>query len=162
MNGAWTLNPPEKREKELNKREVQITGRGGERDDKNDKLLDGSKQKIQLDDNEKASRFEKAAEDASKIASRNFKDAKDFAIAVGIPYADLEKILSDHHERDHLVRVSLHEHVGFIKNSEGYPQFLIKNAQIHNKFQFNPQSQKISVLDFYDSMSIMPRIIASV
>ena len=43
MQGAWILNAPEKTEKELNKREVQITGAGGMRDDKNDKLLDGSK-----------------------------------------------------------------------------------------------------------------------
>lgn len=130
MQGAWTYKPAEKVEGELNKREVQITGQGGERDAKNDKLLDGDNRKIKLDESEKSARFEKAAEDASKVVSRNFKDPKEFAIAVGIPYADLEKILRDHHERDHLVRVSLHEQVGFIKNSEGYPQFLIKNAQI--------------------------------
>ena len=42
MKGDWLYKPKENLEKELNKREVQLTGEGGYRDDKNDKLLEGS------------------------------------------------------------------------------------------------------------------------
>lgn len=32
-------------------------------------------------------------------------------------------LLKDHHERDPLVKTSVHEHVSFIKLQEGYPIF---------------------------------------
>lgn len=75
----------------------------------------------QLDADEVAAREARAQELASKPQSLNYGDAKEFAAALGIPYANLEILLRDHHERDPLVRQSVHEHVAFVKTSEGYP-----------------------------------------
>ena len=71
-------------------------------------------------------RVRKANEDASKIKSNTFGDPKVFAMEIGLPEADLEAILKDHHERDHLVRVSIHENASFVKISEGYPHYIQK------------------------------------
>lgn len=68
----------------------------------------------------------------------------------------------NHHERDHLVRQSIHEHTGFIKNCEGYPQYIFDNAQIENKFRFTQQSEEIGILDFYESLSCVSKVIAAV
>jgi hypothetical protein len=37
---------------------------------------------------------------ASKIESGNFGDVREFAVKAKIPFAELEKVLKDHHERD--------------------------------------------------------------
>lgn len=87
---------------------------------------------------------------------------KEFALARGIKIEDLEVLMFDHHERDHLVRQSIHEHIGFIKTSEGYPQLLAQNATVQNSFKFTPQSTAIGVLDFYESLSVMPKVIAAI
>jgi hypothetical protein len=73
-------------------------------------------------------RAEIALEEAAKIESYNFADSKAVATHMGIPYERLEILMHEHHERDQVVRQSLHENVAFIKMSEGYPQFLYKNA----------------------------------
>ena len=75
----------------------------------------------QLDADERAAREAQAQDLACKPKSHNYADAKEFAAAMGIPYANLEILLRDHHERDPLVRQSVHEHVAFVKTSEGYP-----------------------------------------
>lgn len=46
---------------------------------------------------------------------------KDFANKLKIPLENLEQMITDHHERDHLVRQSVHENAAFIKVHEGYP-----------------------------------------
>lgn len=74
------------------------------------------------------------------IESANFSNAKDFAERLGIPFTNLEILLKDHHERDPLVRQSLHENVAFIKTSEGYPRFIYANAIKENCIKFTPQS----------------------
>jgi hypothetical protein len=51
----------------------------------------------------------------------NFADPQEFAFQIGVPFSKLELILKDHHERDHLVRQTVHENVSFIKITEGYP-----------------------------------------
>jgi len=57
--------------------------------------------------------------------------------------------MKEHHERDQLVKQSLHENVAFIKVSEGYPEYHSHNAVQLNKFKFNEFSREIGVLDFY-------------
>jgi len=37
-------------------------------------------------------------------------------------------MMKDHHERDHLVKQSIHEHASFVKINEGYPIYLSHNA----------------------------------
>ena len=116
---------PEKIEKELNTRELVQTGHAGLRNAKNDMKLvadeNGESVRKQPDRVELRQRKIEAQEQAAKIQSLSYKDAKDFAARLGIPYSTLELLLKDHHERDHLVRQSLHENVAFIKTSEGYP-----------------------------------------
>jgi len=124
MNKKWNYVGPEKVEEELNRREMIQTEDGGTRNAKNDLLLEsegGETYKKPVDEIELEFRKNKAKELAERIESNTFSDARDFASKLGIPYADLEILLKDHHERDHLVRQSLHEHVAFIKTSEGYP-----------------------------------------
>jgi hypothetical protein len=82
------------------------------RDVKNDALLDTENEnskKRALGLEERNRRVQEASARASRIESKNYADANDFAAKMGIPFATLALILKDHHERDHLVRESLHE-----------------------------------------------------
>ena len=50
-------------------------------------------------------------------------DPKQFAEMLGMPYSSLLMLMKEHHERDPIVKTSIHEHVSFIKVQEGYPIF---------------------------------------
>lgn len=101
----------------------------------------------------------KTREKYAKIQSLNFSDAKEFAKHIGLPYPDLEMMLADHHERDHLVRVSVHENASFVKMTEGYPHYLYKSHK--NKFKFHEGAHTIDLLDFYEGLHVMPRVLAA-
>jgi hypothetical protein len=60
------------------------------------------------------------------------------------------------------VRQSLHENVAFIKTSEGFPRFIYQNAIKENCVRFTPQSKSIGLLDFYESLQVMPRCLSSI
>lgn len=81
---------------------------------------------------------------------------------LGIPYHSLLMLMLNHHERDPLVKTSLHEHTSFIKIQEGYPIFLYETAvKEQNKVKLVHSGKKVGILDFYDSLSILPRIVAA-
>lgn len=42
---------------------------------------------------------------------------------LGIPITALSMLMKEHHERDPLVKSSIHENSSFIKLQEGYPLF---------------------------------------
>lgn len=86
----------------------------------------------------------------------------DFAVHFAIPVDNLKQLLELHHERDQLVRQSLHEQVAFIKMSEGHPLFLSHNATQENSFRFSEASETIGILDFFESLQIMPRLLACI
>lgn len=52
--------------------------------------------------------------------------------------------------------------MSFIKMNEGYPQFLSHNATQQSKFKFTEHSEDIGILDFYESLETMPKVIACV
>ena len=142
MKKEFKVYDAEEVEDQLNMREVMQKGgkNSGLRDKKNDKLIDGetgNPKKKKFDEVEAEIRNNKARELARLIPSYNYADAKEFAKALSIPYKNLEAIMKDHHERDPLVKQSLHEHVNFIRNSEGYPYYIIQNAVKAPKFQFS-------------------------
>ena len=63
-------------------------------------------------------------------------------------------LLKDHHERDPLVKQSIHEHVSFIKLQEGYPVFLTETEISKvNKIQLVPKGSEIGLLEMYESLS---------
>jgi len=95
---------------------------GGSRNSKNDMMLDGNEDKKPVTDEELRLRREEAMMEAHKVmGSNNLQDPKEVAKVLMIPYKNLETILKDHHERDQLVGVTIHEHVSFSKMNEGYP-----------------------------------------
>lgn len=55
-------------------------------------------------------------------------DPKQFAEMLGMPFSSLLMLMKEHHERDPLVKTSIHEHVSFIKIQEGYPAFIYDTA----------------------------------
>ena len=55
-------------------------------------------------------------------------DPMQFADMLGVPFSSLEMLMKQHHERDPVVKTSLHEHVSFIKIQEGYPVFIYDTA----------------------------------
>jgi len=71
-------------------------------------------------------------------------------------------MMKDHHERDQLVKQSLHENVAFIKVNEGFPEYLSHNAVQLNKIKFSEQSKEIGVLDFFSSLGVMPKVISCI
>lgn len=83
---------------------------------------------------------------------------------LGVPFSSLEMLMKQHHERDPVVKTSLHEHVSFIKIQEGYPIFIYDTAiKEQNKIRINSEgSRDIGILDFYESLANLPRVIASI
>jgi len=71
-------------------------------------------------------------------------------------------LMKDHHERDTLISTTIHEHVSFIKIQEGYPQFMYKCTQMQNQLKYQPKSERIGLLDFYEGFSVMPRVLAAI
>lgn len=55
-------------------------------------------------------------------------DPLQFAEMLGMPFSSLEMLMKQHHERDPVVKASLHENVSFIKIQEGYPVFIYNTA----------------------------------
>lgn len=151
---------------ELNVREFKQTGEPGMRDSKKDQKLDAesgeTQQKKALDEVERINRADNVHREITRIESFNYSDPREFARSLGIPYKNLEVLLHDHHERDHLVAGSLHEEVSFTKIQEGYPQFLYRTAKLQNKIKFSEQSDECEVLDFYEGLQIMPKVIAAI
>lgn len=69
--------------------------------------------------------------------------------------------MKDHKERDPMVKQSIHEHVSFIKIEEGYPLFMYDMAdKQNNTIAFTSSSDRVGILDFYESLAMMPKIIA--
>ena len=76
-------------------------------------------------------------------AKKNAVDPIQFAEMLGVPYSSLEMLMKQHHERDPVVKTSLHEHVSFIKIQEGYPIFIYNTAiKEQNKVSVNPESSR--------------------
>ena len=50
------------------------------------------------------------------FAAKNINiDPRQFAEMLGMPFSSLLMLMKEHHERDPLVKQSIHEHVSFIK-----------------------------------------------
>ena len=97
-------------------------------------------------------------------AKKHAVDPLAFAEMLGVPFSSLEMLMKQHHERDPVVKTSLHEHVSFIKIQEGYPIFIYDTAvKEQNKISVNPEShRKIGILDFYESLANLPRIVSAI
>jgi len=97
-------------------------------------------------------------------AKKHAVDPMQFAEMLGVPFSSLEMLMKQHHERDPVVKTSLHEHVSFIKIQEGYPIFIYDTAvKAQNKIMINSEgSRDIGILDFYESLANLPRVIASI
>ena len=68
-------------------------------------------------------------------------DPMQFAEMLGIPFSSLEMLMKQHHERDPVVKTSLHENVSFVKIQEGYPIFMYDTSvKAQNKVTLNPES----------------------
>ena len=67
-------------------------------------------------------------------------------------------LMKDFQEKDPMVQQSIHEHVSFIKIEEGYPIFMNDtSAKENNTMQFMKDSQKVGILDFYESLSVITK-----
>jgi hypothetical protein len=83
---------------------------------------------------------------------------------LGVPFSSLEMLMKQHHERDPVVKTSLHEHVSFIRIQEGYPIFIYETAvKSQNKVRLTPESTRdVGILDFYESLANLPKIVAAI
>lgn len=96
-------------------------------------------------------------------AKRYAVDPLQFAEMLGVPFSSLEMLMKQHHERDPIVKTTLHENVSFIKIQEGYPIFLYDTAvKAQNKVQLTEEGSPIGILDFYESLANLPRVIAAI
>lgn len=94
-------------------------------------------------------------------AKQSTVDPKQFAEMLGMPYSSLLMLMKEHHERDPVVRQTLHEHTSFIKVQEGYPMFIYDTAvKKQNKVRIVEQGKEIGILDFYESLSYITKIAA--
>ena len=104
---------------------------------------------------------EKVQDEAQTIFVTKFSDPKEFANFLGIPFSSLQMLMKQHHERDQVISTTIHEHVSFIKIHEGYPQFIYKTDKVQNLIKFTPKSEEIGILDFYESLTVMPKVITA-
>lgn len=162
LNEEWEYLAPEAKEDELNQREVRAKQSGGGRHSKNDRLSEKIARKTKVDHYELERRKEAAMQKVLNRHSGRFSTLADLSRELGIPLPDLKALLEPHHERDHLVRQSVHEHISFIKMNEGYPQFFSHSATQRSKFKFTEHSEEVGVLDFYESLQTMPKAIACI
>ena len=97
-------------------------------------------------------------------AKKHAVDPMQFAEMLGIPFSSLEMLMKQHHERDPVVKTSLHENVSFIKIQEGYPIFINETAvKAQNKIRINNESSReIGILDFYESLANLPKVVAAI
>lgn len=90
-------------------------------------------------------------------AKQQALDPKQFAEMLGMPFSSLLMLMKEHHERDPLIKTTIHEHVSFIKIQEGYPTFIYDTAvKQQNKVKMTGQGRPIGILDFYESLSMLP------
>ena len=94
-------------------------------------------------------------------AKKTSVDPKQFAEMLGMPFSSLLMLMKEHHERDPLVKTSLHEHVSFIKIQEGYPIFVYDTAVKQNRVKLSEQGKEIGILDFYESLATLPKVVAA-
>ena len=98
-------------------------------------------------------------------AKQEAVDPRQFAEMLGMPFSSLVMLMKEHHERDPLVKTSIHEHVSFIKLQEGHPSFLYDNAvKKQNKVKLTigcKESKDIGILDFYDGLSNITKVVAA-
>ena len=96
--------------------------------------------------------------------AKNAADPMQFADMLGVPFSSLEMLMKQHHERDPVVKTSLHEHVSFIKIQEGHPLFLVDSAvKAQNKIMLNSDGGRpIGILDFYESLANLPRVVSAI
>lgn len=97
-------------------------------------------------------------------AKKHAIDPMQFAEMLGVPFSSLEMLMKQHHERDPVVKTSLHEHVSFIRIQEGYPIFIYETAvKSQNKVRLTPESTRdVGILDFYESLANLPKIVAAI
>ena len=110
IDNNWQQFPKADVEDEKMKRQIQNQGVGGD-DTKIEILKDIEKNKPGM--------FH---------AKKHAVDPMQFAEMLGVPFSSLEMLMKQHHERDPVVKTSLHEHVSFIKIQEGYPIFIYDTA----------------------------------
>lgn len=85
-----------------------------------------------------------------------------FAEMLGMPISSLKMLLKDHNERDPMVKQSIHEHVSFIKLQEGYPIFFTDTEiSKNNKVKVVPGSESIGMLEIYESLSMITKVMAA-
>ena len=97
IDNSWQQYPKADVEDEKTKRQIQNQGVGGD-DTKIETLKDIEKTKPGM--------FH---------AKKHAVDPMQFAEMLGVPFSSLEMLMKQHHERDPVVKTSLHEHVSFIK-----------------------------------------------
>lgn len=90
-------------------------------------------------------------------------DPRQFAEMLGMPFSSLLMLMKEHHERDPLVKQSIHEHVSFIKLQEGYPVFVDpKSTKKQNKVRVTTEGKEIGILDFYESLQSVTKVVAAI
>jgi len=88
-------------------------------------------------------------------------DPKQFAEMLGMPYSSLLMLMKEHHERDPIVKTSIHEHVSFIKVQEGYPIFIFDGAvKKQNKIKITEMGKEICILDFFESLAFISKVVS--
>ncbi|CDW82479.1 UNKNOWN [Stylonychia lemnae] len=111
---------------------------------------------------QRRSSVENLTDQKTQVFSAKFSDPREFANYLGIPFASLQMLMKDYKERDPLVKQSIHEHVSFIKIEEGYPIFMYDMAtKQNNTLSFTKDSQRIGILDFYESMHMIVKVVAA-
>ena len=87
-------------------------------------------------------------------------DSKQFADMLGIPLSTLIMMMKDHHERDPLVKSSIHEQISFIKVQEGYPMFYGDEHKPQNQVKLTPDAKPIGMLEMFESLSQITKVAA--
>lgn len=84
-----------------------------------------------------------------------------FAEALGLKTISLENIMKNSTRSDEVVEETMNHDANFIKTQEGYPLFYRDQQDSLSKVKFNTYSNEIGLLDFYESLIIIPKVYSS-
>ncbi len=97
-------------------------------------------------------------EEEEKEEDKEDEETDKFAEILGVKDLSMESLLANN-KNDEVVEELMASDSNFIKTQEGYPFFIKQGARDSlSNVKFNEYSNEVSVLDFYESTTAIPKI----
>ncbi|CDW75700.1 UNKNOWN [Stylonychia lemnae] len=85
-----------------------------------------------------------------------------FAEILGLKNQTVEQMMKTQSRSDEITEEAMNQDANFIKTQEGYPVFIRDSNDSLSRVKFTDFSNEIGVLDFYESLTAIPKVVASI